>query len=270
MVFVLFKKEFKFSFWDYEKVELYNNGFSVEGIEKLDVDLISTDVNVYYADIDEVRVVINGKEDREDKYIVSKENNMIQIKEKSYINFCFGFCFYDEEVIIFLPESFNKDIKVKETSGDVRINESFDSNMVLETVSGDVKIKNSKNVKIKTTSGDVEIGKTNDLEVHTTSGDIKVLNAKNVNIITTSGELMLEEVGNIDLVTVSGDIRIDKMEINKDSKIKTTSGDVEIRKINDVYIETNSVSGDISIAQNNRYANNKLFIKTTSGDITVS
>lgn len=270
MSYVLSHGDFWFSLHTYEKTELHNQEFNLENINNLDINIVSTDITIKNNEDNNIKVIINGKEDRKDKYIISDEKGTLTIKEQSFSNFCFGFCFYDEEIIIYLPTTYNESVKIKSTSGDVTILDSYNSNMNIETVSGDVKLQDTNNLKVKTTSGDISAQKTNTLEAQSTSGDININSSKEAKISSTSGELFLGDFGNIELNTVSGDIRIDTLNITTDSKIKTTSGDVKINKINDTYIETNTTSGDIRISNNNRHAKNTLTIKTTSGDVTVN
>ena len=68
----------------------------------------------------------------------------------------------------------------------------------------------------------------------------------------------------------SGDITIREVNLTKDSSIKAVSGDINIEKANDIYVDAHATSGDIKIDDNNRKAPVELKIKTTSGDIEVN
>lgn len=71
-----------------------------------------------------------------------------------------------------------------------------------------------------------------------------------------------KEIKNYDLTSVSGDIYI-KVECNSNSKVKTTSGDIDAINLEDA--EVKSVSGDIKIEDIN-----KGNVKTTSGNIEIN
>lgn len=249
MVLGIIKKGFLFPL-DSPKEELYNEVYSSDNIHKLSVELIASDVTIKESPDESIRVTIYGQKSHKDKFNIALKNNNLVVSEKS--RFCLGFCFFDEEAIIYLPESFVKNIDVKTTSGDIAINPKLDSNMDVSSVSGDVYIKEAKKVKVKTTSGDIEID-----------------NALETELKTTSGDSTLGQSGNINASSVSGDIEIGDLTVNGSAGIKTTSGDVEIDKINDAYIETETTSGEITINNNNRKSNNTLKIDTVSGDITV-
>lgn len=286
MILGLLNREFIFSFGDYDKTELYNETYKLEDIDKIDVNMVSTDVTIRASEDDNVRVIINGKENRKDKYSISNENNILKLEEKAYSSFCIGFCFYMEEVVIYLPESYNKDINIKGTSGNVNIMNNYDSNMKIETVSGEIKVQDTGDIYAKSTSGDINVGNAKNAELKSTSGDVEIKSGKKVKISTTSGDIELEEAeeaditsasgeikvgkcGNVNLSTMSGDILVMDLTVNGESNINSTSGEVVVNKVNDVYVETKTTSGDVRVENSSRMSENTLKIKTTSGDIVV-
>lgn len=269
MIGILLSNGRFWSFWKYDKVELYNETFNIDDIEKLDVNLIAFDVTVRNSEDDKVRVIINGREDRKDKISISNDSNALKINESQWKSFCFGFCFWNDEVIIYLPKDYNTEIKIKNTSGDIVFLDSYLSDMNIQSVSGDIKILEALNLQVKSVSGDVSIIKGDHVEVNTTSGDISVDKALVSKISSVSGEIRIGETGNVELDTISGDIDINDLVVEGTSNIETKSGDVKIGKINETYVETKTTSGDVSINYNDRKSENTLKIKTISGDIVV-
>ena len=57
--------------------------------------------------------------------------------------------------------------------------------------------------------------------------------------------------------------------MNTDSTIDTMSGDVKIENVGPIYINTKTISGNVSIKRNDRFNPLELKIKTTSGNISV-
>lgn len=269
MIGILLSNGRFWSFWKYDKVELYNETFNIEDVEKLDLNLIAFDVTIRNSDDDNVRVIINGKEDRKDKISVSNDSNALKINESQWKSFCFGFCFWNDEVIIYLPKDFNKEIKIKNTSGDITFVDSYLSDMNIQSVSGDIKIIEALDLKVKSVSGDVSITKGNKIEVNTTSGDIEVDKSLVSKLSSVSGEIKIGETGNVELSTISGDIDINDLVVEGTSNIETKSGDVKIGKINETYVETKTTSGDVSISYNDRKSENTLSVTTISGDIVI-
>lgn len=286
MIFTLFKREFVFSFGDYDKVELHNEVYEMGDVGKLDVDLVSTDLTIKYSEDERIRIVIYGKEGRKDRYIISNENKSLKIEEKAYSSFCFGFCFYNEEVVVYLPESYNNDIDIKGTSGDINIMNDYYGKMNIQTVSGeinvldvgdiianstsgDIMINNAKDVDVNSTSGEISIKSANNVKAETTSGDINIGEASLIDANSTSGEVEIGKSGNVKVSTISGDVEIVDLTVMGESSINTTSGEVVVSNVNEVYVETKTTSGDLNIANSIRTSENILKIKTMSGDISV-
>lgn len=220
-----------------------------EPIKDINIESITANVTIKEAQDNQIRVEIYGSEKQNASSTLENETLTISLKNKS---FCFGFCFIKDEVVLYLPKEIQANLKIKTTSGDMYV-ESF-----------------LVNVDLKSTSGDIKIGEVNKATLSTVSGDISLQKGTDINVTTTSGEIQIQE-GNkkIEAKSVSGDIRIDSLLISENSTIKTTSGDVDVKEINDAYIETNTVSGDVEISNNNRFSNTTLKIKTTSGDIHI-
>lgn len=226
------------------------NEYYNQEVRTIHIESISSDVTLKETEETQIHVEVYGKEN---EYVESKiENETLNISKKGKI-FCFGFCFFKEEIIVYVPKDVLLNIEVKTTSGDIEMSS----------------IKGNE-VNLKSTSGDLKLGEVNTADLYSTSGEIILEKGNTIQVKTTSGDISLNRIETkLNAESVSGDIKINSLEIENDSKIKTTSGDVLINEINNAYIETNTVSGDIAIENNNRYATNTLTIKTTSGDIRV-
>lgn len=219
-------------------------------VEKITVNVKSSDVHIVESNTNQIEVKISGN--KKEEYQVELVHGELRIAKKGGNYFCIGFCYTDYEIEIKLPQSYQKDINIKTASGGIEIDSNLTSDLKISTISGDIEIKEIGNASIKTTSGDIDILKANDLKLVSTSGDIEIDSCKNIDIVTTSG-----------------DISIDLLELSKNGKIKTVSGDIEIERTNGIYVETKTVSGDTQIRNNNRTSQYELFIETTSGDIEV-
>lgn len=241
--------------------------YKVDDIEELYLKLKSSDVIFYENSENKIRIVEKAnKKIKENKLFSSSiSHGVLEIEEQSS-NFCIGFCFFrDTTYEIYLPITYDKKINVKTASGDIEFfieNESL-SDLKLITVSGDIKIKrpiNANNAYLKATSGDIETTHliTNEMKIETVSGDVESSKIE----------------GQIEISTVSGDIEIDDFNILGDSKIKSTSGDIDIHFNQNASckLSADSVSGDIrfpnaeSIVGDGKYS---LSLKTVSGDIKV-
>lgn len=250
LVFLLFGKGESFFNNNLNSTLLLNEYYN-EKIETIHIESISSDVTLKETEESQIHVEIYGKEK---EVVESKlENEILNISKKGKM-FCFGFCFFKEEIIVYVPKDVVLNIEIKTTSGDIEMN----------SIKGN-------DVNLNSTSGDLKLGEVNRAELYSTSGDIVLEKANITNAKTTSGDIFLNNIEKqVEAVSVSGNVKIGSLYIESNSKIKTTSGDVSIEKMGDVYIETSTVSGDIHISNNNRYSATTLNIKTTSGDIYVN
>lgn len=192
-----------------------------------------------------------------------------------------------------IKESQNDKILVEyysNTDTDVKI-ENKDNNIVIEESKNDKKIKriffnNRKKVilfvpetyvgeyELKTKSGDIksEIDLSNNkVNISSNSGDVSLKAVSNIDISTSSGDIEIYQINKESKInSSSGDICIDILNIEENSSITSTSGDVTIRKNqSDCYIETDTEHGDVEVNKNDRKSDIVLKIKTTSGDISV-
>jgi len=148
--------------------------------------------------------------------------------------------------------SFSK-LNKKQSSGDTKLENVKISEFINESTSGSSKIDNCEFEKFDSnaTSGSIDIQDSSlgDIKVKNTSGRLNVNNSKveNAQLSITSGDLDMDIVGeqndyNYDIKAISGNIYLEGNEIedgfyhNNDSdkniKIKTTSGNVNIEFIN--------------------------------------
>lgn len=226
--------------------------YPINDIQKIIVNASISDIKILASETDNARVVIYGEEKDNASSIL--ENHTLTISNSKKNKICFGFCFWGkEEVLVYLPKNEIDAIELK-------------------SVSGDIEVSNTPNasLEVKTTSGEIKLSNVQDVTINTTSGDILVDSCKNASMHTVSGDVIIGSVGDsVDIVTTSGEVKITDFICKNNSNIKTVSGDVSISQLQDAYVEAKTISGDIKTDGSNRYANNTLTIKTTSGDINV-
>lgn len=237
MIFMM-NERMEFGFMSQEKLDgkpIYTKKYSIEEVNYLDINSISADIFVYPSEDNDIKVEIYGREKDKNAYQINLTEEGLKIKQGKRNHFCIGFCSLDQRIVLYLPDTYTKDMKIHSVSGDIESRKEFVSNLDLQTVSGEVEIESAKTLTATTTSGDIEIGK----------------------------------VGDVSLEAVSGDISIRDLALTKKATIHTVSGDVEIERTNDIYITTSTTSGDVEIEKNNRNSDIQLKVTTTSGDIDI-
>ena len=276
----------KFTF-NSETKQVKNETISLENIDQINFSTKSNDVEVYVSNTNELRVVqYSSKKTKEkDLFTLKKENNTLKI-EDNYNDFCVGFCFnVGARYEIYLPNTYTKNLSINEISGDITIDE-LDinlNNLTLNTTSGDIEIKSNikaNNIKIDTKSGEIQTNNlsANNINIQSISGDLYLesLTGKDIYLHTISGEVEVNKaVGKLDIKTTSGDIEIEHFTIKDNSKIASTSGEINVNLNHDSHCNVllNSVSGDKNLPNNSSLVGKgtyKLEINTTSGDIEVN
>lgn len=245
LVLGLQKKEFLFN----SKTEqIYNKSYDIK--EKIQIKTVSADIRIKENTSDTIQVVAYGaKNDRINESLTEEDLELEYVGK----HFCIGFCFYENYIEISIPSSYQGTVILESTSGDIEMGRLENGMLEIKTVSGDIEIETIKSCDIKTTSGDINVKQVESATLTTISGDIE----------------MESLTYQIKAISTSGDIQIHKIALQKNSDIKTVSGDVTINNQENIYFQTDTKSGDIRIKGNNRYAENELKVITTSGDITI-
>lgn len=212
---------------------IYDKGYDVELINNIEVLSSAGDVKIEESDDSNVRVLVYGKEDSGLK--VNLENGKLKVDYREHQkHHIISFGGYLSEVIVYIPNTYDKELNLKLDYGDLDITS-------LEKAS----------IKVKESCGNIKLGKVKNIEVDNDYGNVKieeVLNKLNIN-------------------TDCGDVKIEKVDIKENSSIKCDLGDVKIKEKNDIYIDANVDLGDCKVNNNNRHSEVTLKIEMSCGDI---
>ena len=257
-----------------EEIDLTN-------IEKLKVQLDSSDVNVYFTEESKLKVIqYSYKELKEDeKFEVDKSSSNITIKKKNnrYVHF-----FYVNKIVfeLYIPKMYEKELEISAVSGDIKTNENlkFD-NLKIYSTSGDIEMGDiqAQNINVETVSGEIDLQKleSNKIRLKTVSGDILVESAKGeIEAKSVSGNIDIENIdGNVELSSTSGDIESKDFKITGKSMVKSTSGNIrmDINDESNCQIKAKSTSGNIEFPNGRNVMGQEpyveLNVQTTSGNI---
>ncbi len=259
--------------------------YDISKIENIKLDFKSSNVKFILTDEEQLRIVQYASNKEQNRTILESKSNgntleiSERLKNRIYL-FYWNNVFYD----IYLPKTYYKNLELSAVSGDVEIDKLELQNLKFDLSSGDIKISESLNaneISITSISGDLEIGSISSekLKIETTSADIEVEEIiGNADIKTVSGEIYLGKLSSsANMETISGDVKIDEFVIEKDSKINSTSGDIDVifAQNSDCQINTKTTSGDINLPRNGRNilgtGNGAILnIETVSGNINTS
>ena len=204
-----------------------------EDIENISVKTDISDVYFRYSNDDNYKVEIYSDKPETSVIDVEDDNLVVEFKEKNKF-VLFG---KNSRILIYVPKTFENDIKVTSTTGDVLAVDFEKANFNISLSTGDVSLGIVKNADISSTTGDITIQE-------------------------------IQEKFNI--TTTTGDVRVQNISIKEDSSIIATTGDIRIvNNKSNVYIDADTRTGDTNINDNNRRSDIELKIKTTTGDINI-
>lgn len=267
LIFMIFGMNGRISFWKTKSSLLKTEVYQIEDITKLISDVKSYDVILEKSQESEIKVEVYGSKKSDKDIKVELVNKELHINQAGS-TFCFGFCWSNEKVIVYVPDNLEISTLLKSTSGDIIVKSALTTESEIKTTSGDIDIRYANKINAKSTSGEIEIGELKTGTLKSTSGDITVKKVEFMNAKTTSGEIEVEQLnGYGNFSSTSGDIDINAFTIRDDSSLETTSGDIEIYLKNEANIYTDTKSGEAHIKKS--HGEHELNLKTTSGDITV-
>lgn len=273
MVYVIINKDkdFKVSFIKFgdNTEKIFEKEYDSERFESVNINVSSSNVKIEKTDTDKIKITAYG--DKDEKIEESINENELSISKENTKIFIFTMFYWcKEEIIVEIPNDCDKEFKIHTSSGDIIAPNLESNNIQFETSSGKIECNNINNGILQSSSGDISIGNGNEITLKTSSGDITAGNFNSLTAEASSGEISVNSIKDYcQLKTSSGNIKIDTLNITENSSINAKSGNVNISNINDIYVETETGSGDEDIQNNNRMSEIVLKITTTSGNIRV-
>lgn len=205
----------------------------VENIKDLEIKSAAGDITFEKSTDENIRVVVYGK-DKNNLEVTLKDDNLEVDYSVHHTVFNFGVVLND--IIIYIPENYSNYINIKANYGDIKI----------------IDLENTT-INIEEDCGDVELGKIRNAEIDNSYGDIKIDTVLNKCKIKND----------------CGNIKINNLQIQEESSIESSLGDVKIGNTNDIYVDAKTDLGDLKINTNNRYSETILRIKNSCGDIKI-
>lgn len=215
---------------------IFDEMYAWEEVESLEVLSSTGDVDFKESLDDKVRVVVYGENAND--LSVDLVAGRLKVDNSKYkhkmINF--GFHFYVDDIVIYLPKGYAKNIDIKANYGDIEIFDLENASVNIEEECGDVVLESVKNAVVRNHYGDIEIGK----------------------------------IGNkVVIESDCGDVKIHALNLGENSSIENNFGDIKIDQTNEIYIEAKTDLGNVKVNQNNRHSEIVLKIENNCGDIKV-
>ncbi len=252
--------------------------FDPEEINKIYIDITSTDINIISSTDEEIKVRFSGEvstnRNRDIPSLVAyKSGDELRIEIIQPKTIFIGISIWRTKLDVYIPEDSIEVLNMDTTSSDIDIDNLKVSDIDLKSVSGDFKGESiyAENIKFNTTSGDITINDySGDINIHAVSGDLALEGGsqnENIEVVTTSGDMYIEQEdpSDMNISTISGDVGIS---LSEDAgfhlKVDTVSGDIE----NKFPIKITS-SGRRSLEGTVGNNGKEIIISTTSGDVDI-
>lgn len=213
---------------------VFDEVYELEKIDNLEILSSTSNIDFKESTDGNIRIVAYGQNDSDLK--VNLDKNRLKVDYSEYKISGFGFNFYSNDIIVYIPSDYSKEININNNYGDCEMIDLENATITIDASCGNVKLGKVKNVTIKCDYGDVKIA--------------TVLNK-------------------VSIESNCGNVNIDKIQIEKDSSIKSDYGDVKIRETNDIYIDAKTDLGDAKVNNNNRHSAITLKIEADCGNVKV-
>ena len=213
---------------------IYDTSYEIDSIDNLEVLSSAGDINFKESTDGKIRVIAYGQD--ENDLEVTLNENKLKVDYSKYKNTGWGFNNYVNDIIVYIPKDYSKEINIDLDYGNVEMIDLENATINIKEDCGSIKLGKVKNTSIENDYGDVEI------------------------------EAILNKCT---IESNCGDIKINKIQIAQNSYIKSDYGDVKISEINDIYIDAKTDLGDVKVSQSNRHSEITLKIEDDCGDIKV-
>lgn len=240
----------------------------LKDVNLININYIADDVTFYENDGNELIVKEYMNQSKPDYFArISTSGKALNVEHGQRP----WFSFLISNVEIYLPKHYKGALTIKTVSGRIISNMDWNlQTLNAASTSGSISLKNlsADNVNLKTTSGRIQTGDINaDVEISSTSGQVQMNNiVGNSNVMTTSARIQVESIqGNSFLKSTSGSIVAGKL-LGAKQEITTNSGLISLDEIRAEIARIKSISGAISVER----AFGKLSANSTSGKITIA
>ena len=212
----------------------------LDGINEISIQSLSNDIKLIPVDDHEIRVHLHG-----DFLCIVCNHNIDLTVEKNGTEITvttgsssYGFIvFNNAQLDVYIPRSYHKEITLQTSSGDITVHDMQFEKINVFTLSGNIDLRRTSGfIHADSKSGDIRIDLTTEefnMTIFTLSGDVRLTLPKVVmfkfELQTTSGKINIDyshttiEDSKRKLVGYIG-------ESNSQINIRTTSGDIRIRK----------------------------------------
>lgn len=237
--------------------------------KSININADTANVNFYYHDDDEILVEIYGYEKNSENISIEELSDKYIINYKNNNRYMIGLYFGSEDIDIYLPSNYENDINISVKTGNVKADEQVKNIRSVKSTTGNITLNEVTDANVKATTGNIKINSIINSNVKTTTGNISVKYSSDTLYRCSTGNIKITNVLNyVDAKVSTGNIIIENLTLYRDSVIQTTTGNIKVNNVNDIYVEASTKTGNIKTSYSNRLAEYILTLKTSTGNIT--
>lgn len=152
---------------------IFDTSYELESVSNLEVISVAGNITIEESTDGKIRVVAYGQNSNDLKVDLSESKLKVDYANYKKVNF--GFNFYVNNIIIYIPKNYEKEIKLDVDYGNVDAIDLKNATINIKEDCGSIKLGKIRNATIKNDCGDVEIGEIlNKCEIEANCGDIKI------------------------------------------------------------------------------------------------
>lgn len=267
IMFLLLKGNFRFFYSNNTSSNLSIEEMHENKYEEIIIKNYAGEIEVRQTNEYNIKVIIYSENDNA---TVKEFDNKLEIETQN--KKCNFLCINHkiDKIELYLPYSYDKKLYITSNYGDVTI-ESFEKiDLKIALDAGDLKIDTINLGNIKLSYGDLELKKASELNIKMDAGDIEIGEVNNIEVKNNYGDINIDKINNyFNIKEDCGDVKINSVNIEKDSFIENSLGDIKINTTNKIYIDAKTSLGEVKINNNYKDSDITLKIDNSCGDIVV-
>jgi len=213
---------------------IYNETFSANDIQDIDITQVAGDIIFKESSNDTIEVIVYG--DNSDDVNINLNYNKLSIDYKERHRFIWLFGSFKNDIVVYVPTNYQHEITIKNNYGNCELGNFENATLEVDCDAGNVEVEKVRNANIQCNLGGVKVD--------------EILNKCNISVD-------------------SGNVKINKLAIEENSFIKADLGNVTIGEINDIYVEAKVDLGNSTVNGSNRNSDITLKIECDCGSISV-
>lgn len=244
------------------------NNFDLENINDINFELDVDDINFVENTENQIKIIEKCTRELTEKeqLKITQDSKIIDISRNSELNLKSLGKSFKRELIVYLPKSYDKNLKLQLSVGDI----NFDSAL------------NMNNIELKLSTGDVNFNKSvkcNSFALEGITGDLNInsLLSKNYAISVNTGSIKVSNLSGMGYIyTTTGDIYCDIYNLTGNTDFSSSVGDINlnIKKESNFIINASCDIGEIKtdFKENSVGTNptNILTIDSGCGDVNIN